>query len=157
MKDLSDKQITLIDSLDKIQKEFHTTTNELTNRINKLESIIANKLYTNNFKEQNTSSSQEHNYQIIQLFKESSLNDLKQLNKEQLENIIDSILEETNNFDISEIIALLKKVVSIKEYLKQEQINAIKNYLESISFNNNNTQVNEELQIEIKLLLHYFD
>ena len=38
-KDLSDKQITLIDSLDKIQKEFHTTTNELTNRINKLESI----------------------------------------------------------------------------------------------------------------------
>ena len=75
----------------------------------------------------------------------------------QLENIIDSILEETNNFDIGEIIALLKKVVSIKEYLKQEQINAIKNYLESISFNNNNTQVNEELQIEIKLLLHYFD
>ena len=116
------------------------------------------KLYTNNFKEQNTSSSQEHNYQIIQLFKESSLNDLKQLNKEQLENIIDSILEETNNFEINEIITLLKKVVSIKEYLKQEQINAIKNYLESISFNNNNnTQINEELQIEIKLLLHYFD
>ena len=153
IKTLSIKQLTLIDSLNKMQKDFHKNKALLTNRISKLETIITHKLFPNN-NQYPSLTPNENIQQTIQHFNELSINDIKQLNSEQLQHIITTILNQSNNSNIHETIPFLKKLILIKHNLTQEQVKSILNYLHYIS--HNSTQPNDELQIELELLLHYF-
>ena len=153
IKILSHKQLTLIDSLNKMQKDFHKNKALLTNRITKLETIMTHKFLPND-NQSPLSTPNKSTKQIIQHFNELSLNDIKQLNKEQFQHIIIPILNEPINSNIYETVSFLKKLILIKHNLTHKQLNSIINYLQYIS--HNNTQLTDELQIEVQLLLHYF-
>jgi hypothetical protein len=153
IKTLSHKQLTLIDSLNKMQKDFHKNKALLTNRITKLETLITHKLFPNNIQSL-SSTPNENTHQTIQHLNVLSLNDIRHLSNEQFQHIITAILSKPNNSNIHETISFLKKLILIKHNLSQEQLKSIFNHLQYIS--HNSTQLNDELQIELELLLHYF-
>jgi hypothetical protein len=153
IKTLSHKQLTLIDSLNKMQKDFHKNKALLTNRITKLETLITHKLFPNNIQSP-SSIPNENTHQTIQHLNVLSLNDIRHLSNEQFQHIITAILSKPNNSNIHETISFLKKLILIKHNLSQEQLKSIFNHLQYIS--HNSTQLNDEFQIELELLLHYF-
>ena len=153
IKTLSHKQLILIDSLNKMQKDFHKNKALLTNRITKLETLITHKFFPNSIQSPSLTSN-ENTHPTIQHLNELSLNDIKQLNNEQLQHIITAILSKPNNSNIHETISFLKKLILIKHNLTQKQLKLIFNHLHNIS--HNSTQLNDELQIELELLLYYF-
>jgi hypothetical protein len=136
-----------------MQKDFHKNKALLTNRVTKLETLITHKLFPNSIQSP-SSTSNENTHPTIQHLNELSLNDIKQLNNEQLQHIITAILSKPNNSNIHETISFLKKLILIKHNLTQKQLKLIFNHLHNIS--HNSTQLNDELQIELELLLHYF-
>ena len=153
IKTLSHKQLILIDSLNKMQKDFHKNKALLTNRIAKLETLITHKFFLNSFQSL-SSTPNENTHQTIQHLNELSLNDIKHLSNEQFQHIITAILSKPNSSNIHETISFLKKLILIKHNLSQEQLKSIFNHLQYIS--HNSTQLNDELQIELELLLYYF-
>ena len=153
IKTLSHKQLILIDSLNKMQKDFHKNKALLTNRVAKLETLITHKFFLNSFQSPSLTPN-ENTHQTIQHLNELSLNDIKQLSNKQFQHIITAILSKPNSSNIHETISFLKKLILIKHNLSQEQLKSIFNHLQYIS--HNSTQLNDELQIELELLLHYF-
>ena len=157
MKELSDKQISLVDSLAKLQSEFTKTTTQLSNRISKLEDILTYKLDIDLNEEIELSEVEKiikdkNTKDLFAYYTKIPLKELNEINSHILESSMKLLLSEDNK-SINELIIVLKKIIigSKKKFslktrtMLNEKLNQIAKC----------EDVSEEMQIEIKLILTY--
>ena len=162
MKDLSEKQIVLIDCLTQFKNDFFNVTSDLNNRIERLEKIISNG--TPNL----TNQSVNFNNTIQNLVDENNLNsllinltkftfeDLNEIPIQTLENVIYYFInkiQNEQNIPIDKIISILKKIMiglknKIANDCKENLEYTLKQLLKDLNMKEDNV-------IEIKLILSY--
>ena len=177
MKDLSEKQIVLIDCLTQFKNDFFNVTSDLNNRIERLEKIISNGTpnltnqsvnFNNTFNYKNNNLNNYINDPIQNLVDENNLNsllinltkftfeDLNEIPIQTLENVIYYFInkiQNEQNIPIDKIISILKKIMI---GLKNKIANDCKENLEyTLKQLLNDLNMKEDNVIEIKLILSY--
>ncbi len=177
MKDLSEKQILLIDCLTQLKNDFFNVTSDLNNRIERLEKIISNGTpnltnqsvnFNNTFNYKNNNLNNYINDPIQNLVDENNLNsllinltkftfeDLNEIPIQTLENVIYYFInkiQNEQNIPIDKIISILKKIMiglknKIANDCKENLEYTLKQLLKDLNMKEDNV-------IEIKLILSY--
>lgn len=156
MKELSDKQISLIDSLTKLQSEFTKTTTQISNRISKLEDILTYKLDIDineeiELNEVEKMIKEKNKKDLFSYYMKVPLKELNEINLHILESSMKLILSEDKS--INELIIVLKKIIigSKKKFSVKMRTMINEKLNEVIKCED----ISEEMQIEIKLILSY--
>ncbi len=177
MKDLSEKQILLIDCLTQLKNDFFNVTSDLNNRIERLEKIISNGTpnltnqsvnFNNTFNYKNNNLNNYINDPIQNLVDENNLNsllinltkftfeDLNEIPIQTLENVIYYFInkiQNEQNIPIDKIISILKKImIGLKNKIANDCKENLEHTLKKIL---NDLNMNEDNVIEIKLILSY--
>ena len=175
IKDLNDKQIYLINTVEKLKEDFYSTNKTINERLDYIEKKLEDKnlnvnnnnnfqtFKINNYEIENKIQNyiNDNNFQMIySIINDMNLNDFNELSNNLLENILNYIINiiknNQNNIQVKKIILFIKKIISgcnnKKNKFSINLLNDLKKFLIMIKEENS---LNEEIAIEIQLILSY--
>lgn len=149
MKELSDKQLSLIDSIENIQKELQKTTFQLSERISKLEHIVIDSDPLRKMLNDKDTKA------LLNYYTKTSLKELKEVHNDIIDSSIDLIInEKENETDLNKVVNVLKKLIigvnsigSMSTKTKEKTLNYLNERIKQ--------KKGDEIEIEIKLILTY--
>ena len=149
MKELSDKQLSLIDSIENIQKELHKTTAQLSERISKLEHIIIDSDPLRKMLNDKDTKS------LLNFYMKTPLKELTEVHNDIIDSSINQIInEKENEIDINKVVNVLKKLIIGVNSISSMSSKTIEN---TVTYLNEKVKQKkgDEIEIEIKLILTY--